>query len=122
MVKSTCNPFEMGIVTGNHETIFRLMTDHLENVPGLQPIHFLLYERAAYLYSELLSMEDEKVEKVYLGMFIDAMNEIGRCTREYSKDDTVQDSLLFTVASVLRSELADNPDLLKRVTRRLMEL
>lgn len=114
------NPFD--IDSSDHRAVYEFMTAHLENVPGLQPIHFLLYERAAYLYAATLQATDEKIEKLYLGMFIDVMNEIGRETRNYAKDDTVQDSVLYTVASVIRSELATHPDLLKRVTRRLAEL
>lgn len=105
-----------------HKPIYEHMTVHLENVPGLQPIHYFLYERAAYLYLQCVQAEDEKVEKAYLGMFIDVMNEIGRETRNYSKDEAVQDALIYTVSGILRSELSDNGELLNRIIRRLKEL
>lgn len=112
--------FSLGQDTG-HKKIYELMISHLENVPGLQPIHFLLYERAAYLYLRCLESEDEKVEKVYLGMYIDVMNELGRETRLYSKDETVESSLIYTVSTIIRSEIADK-ELSDRVVRRLREL
>ncbi len=106
----------------SHKRVYELMTAHLENVAGLQPIHYLLYERAAFLYWQTLQCEDEKMLKVWLSMYIDVSNEIGRETRLYSKDENVSAALIYAVSSVLKSELTGHPDILNRITERLANL